>query len=267
MVLDMLGPLDGAVPVVQVAEALDISAVRIDRFDGFEGMLLTDRRRTDGVILASTRAGDRRARFTVAHELGHFLMERHEPSDEGGFRCTPSDMRERRKAKQHYRQEAEANRFAIELLAPARLAVPLLEDPPDLRQAISMRDLLDVSFEACVRRQIEIADQSLAAIWSHEGRVRYPVRSSEFPFLTCKKGHALPKETAGFRAIQKGKRGITHMTETSAIAWTNNSEIEIWEQTRVGKNGHAVTLLWADMPDEDDDIDASHRELGMPTFR
>lgn len=267
MVLDMLGPLDGAVPVVQVAEALDISAVRIDRFDGFEGMLLTDRRRTDGVILANTQRGDRRARFTVAHELGHFLMERHVPSDEGGFRCMAFDMRERRKAERHYRQEAEANRFAIELLAPAHLAVPLLVDPPDLRQALSMRDLLDLSLEACVRRQIELADQTLAAIWSHEGRVRYPVRSRAFPFLTCQKGHALPKGTAGFRAIQKGERGITRMTETSAIAWTNNPEIEIWEQTRIGKNRHAVTLLWADMPDEGDDNGESHRELGMPTFR
>lgn len=266
MVLDMLGPLDGAVPVVQVAEALDISAVRIDRFDGFEGMLLTDRRRTDGVILANTQGGDRRARFTVAHELGHFLMERHQPSDQGSFRCMPSDMRVRSKAEQHYRQEAEANRFAIELLAPARLAAPLLVDPPDLRHALLMRDLLDLSLEACVRRQIELADQTLAAIWSHQGRVRHPFRSKEFPFLTCQKGHALPKETAGFRAIQKGKRGITPMTETSAIAWTNNPEIEIWEQTRVGKNGHAVTLLWADMPDGGDDNGDCHRELGMPSF-
>ncbi|MBL6426793.1 MAG: hypothetical protein HOY44_04645 [Maritimibacter sp.] len=40
-----------AVPIVEIALGLDISDVRIDSFDGFEGMLPTDRVRSDGVIL------------------------------------------------------------------------------------------------------------------------------------------------------------------------------------------------------------------------
>ena len=38
----LLGKREGAVPVEDIAKALDISEVRLDRFDGFEGMLLTD---------------------------------------------------------------------------------------------------------------------------------------------------------------------------------------------------------------------------------
>jgi Zn-dependent peptidase ImmA (M78 family) len=59
------------VPIEEIAEALDIVEVRIAEFDGFEGMLLTDTVRREGAILANARGGPRRARFTIAHELGH----------------------------------------------------------------------------------------------------------------------------------------------------------------------------------------------------
>ena len=82
-----LGALSGAVPIDEVARSLDITEIRKDRFDGFEGMLLTDRRRSFGKILANTRHNARRARFSIAHELGHFLLESHELNRAEGFGC------------------------------------------------------------------------------------------------------------------------------------------------------------------------------------
>ena len=60
---ELMGPADAAVPVIEIARALDILDVRLDHFDGFEGMLLTDRVRSVGYILANTSKGHRRARF------------------------------------------------------------------------------------------------------------------------------------------------------------------------------------------------------------
>ena len=114
-----LGDTATPVPVVEIARALDILEVTTGRFDGFEGMLLTNRVRSKGAILANTRHGHRRARFTIAHELGHFLMERHVLTDITGFRCRSVDMRETRESRQEFKQEVQANQFAIELLAPA----------------------------------------------------------------------------------------------------------------------------------------------------
>lgn len=37
-----------------------------------------------------------------------------------------------------------------------------------------------------------------------------------------------------------------------AVARTDAKVVEIFEQARVGKNGHAVTLLWAVLPDGGD---------------
>lgn len=240
---DQLGRIAPPVPVIEIAQALDIAEIRIDVFDGFEGMLLTDRARSTGAILANKRHGKRRARFTVAHELGHFLMERHVLSDQQGFRCSSNDLREPREGRRDLRQESEANRFAIELLAPPSLVEGHLSQEPDLRDAQSMRNELDVSLEACVRRRIDHREEPLAAVWTHQGRVRYSVRDRSFPFVTLNSGDRLPQTTHAFRAITNAKLGFTEFSETHCLAWISRPELELFEQTRLSHDGHAVTLL------------------------
>lgn len=265
-----LGEIAPPIPVAKIATALDISEIRTGALDGFEGMLLTDRRRSLGAILANTRRGPRRARFTIAHELGHFLMEHHILTTEDGFRCRTQDMRETRERRRHQKQEAQANRFAIGLLAPLRLVDGFLSDDPNLRDGQRMRDGLDVSLEACVRRMIDRRPEPLAAVWSTNGRVRYWLRNGGFPRVSLGKGDRLPQTTAAFRAVQNGRRGFAELTETHPMAWTHDPELKLFEQTRVGAKNHAVTLLWADSPDRGDpdpDDDPVHRELGMPGFR
>ncbi|SDK65366.1 ImmA/IrrE family metallo-endopeptidase [Aliiruegeria lutimaris] len=241
----MLGPVDGPVPVDDVACALDIHEVRLGGFDGFEGMLLTDRVRSTGAILANTRKDRRRTRFTVAHELGHFLMERHVLSDGTGFKCQAKDLWETRDEEVHLRQETEANRFAIELLAPPALFDPHLSTEPDLRDALHLRGHLDISLEASVRRMIERRPECLAAVWSHEGRVRYVVRGTGFPYVPLQKGDHLPRATKAFRVIETARPEVTDSTETPFRDWTRQPALELLEQTRLASNGHAVTLLWA----------------------
>lgn len=264
---DQLGRLDAAVPVVDIARGLDVSDIRLDAFDGFEGMLLTDAVRSSGSILANTAKGSQRARFTVAHELGHFLMERHVLSDASGFRCIADDMRETREGRRGLRQEAQANQFAIGLLAPRYLVDPLLSRDPNLKDAQRMSALLNMSLEACVRHLLDVHTEPLAAVWSYKGRIRYFVRSLAFPFVTCKAKSSLPQISAAFRAVSNGRPGYTEVQETHALAWTDRPDLELYEQTRVSETGHAVTLLWAVTPDEDDAADDGRPELDMPHFR
>lgn len=265
---DLLGTVDSAVLVDEIARALDIVDVRLDRFDGFEGMLLTDRVRSTGAILANTSKGYRRARFTVAHELGHFLMERHELTSDGGFKCRAQDLRETREGRQHVRQESQANQFAAELLAPTDLVAPLLSPEPDLRDAQRMRDHLDLSLEVCIRRMIGSRDEVLAAAWSFKGEIRCTVEGGEFPYVTVSRGDRLPPISAAYRAVQNAQPGFTEFAEAHPLSWTSRTDLNLYEQTRVSNNGHAVTLLWADIPDPDDDDDDPGRpELSVPTFR
>ncbi|MEM0950331.1 MAG: ImmA/IrrE family metallo-endopeptidase [Pseudomonadota bacterium] len=262
----LMGKPDGAVRVQDIAVALDISEVRLERFDGFEGMLLTDKVRSTGCILANSSKGHRRARFTITHELGHFLMERHQLSAATGFTCSAQDMRETREGRQHLRQETQANQFAIELLAPEHLLKPLYSTDPDLRDAQRLRDHLDVSLEACVRRMVNRRDEPLAAVWSYQGYVRYAVRAKAFPFVALSKRDPIPRLSSAHRAIANGQPGFTQFTEADPYPWTGRSGFELYEQTRVAQNGHAVTLLWAELS-EDDEEDRGLRELGTPGFR
>lgn len=202
---------EGPVPVQQIAAALGIAEVCVQPFDGFEGMLLTDSRRSLGAILANNTFGNRRARFTIAHELGHFLLERHVLSRGDGFQCRASDMREvdPSATEQHNRQEAEANQFAAELIAPRHLTRCLLSDDPDLECAFQAAKALDISLEVSVRRMVQLGDERLAAVWSYNGIVRYSLRSKEFPFITYGARTPLPNGSGAARHIASARRGIS----------------------------------------------------------
>jgi Zn-dependent peptidase ImmA (M78 family) len=263
-----LGTEVKAVPVVEIAQALDIAEVRIAQFDGFEGMLVTDRVRSYGAILANSTYGNRRARFTVAHELGHFLLERHRFFGRKGFLCRTEDMGETRIDRLHRRQETEANLFAIELLAPARVANQRFGKEPDLRDAQRLRDDLDISLEAAVRRMVDLRPEPLAAVFIAGKQIRYVVRGQGFPWISRQPGERPATVTDTSRAIRNATIGFTEMTETSGIAWTDNADLDLFEQTRIGSNGQAVTLLWAtggdaEVTDGEDDMGMP----GMPRFR
>ncbi|MGK7651958.1 ImmA/IrrE family metallo-endopeptidase [Roseovarius sp. B08] len=265
-----MGDLVLPVPVEDIATALDISEVRTGSFDGFEGMLLTDQARSIGAILANTRGGFRRARFTIAHELGHFLLEHHVLSSEAGFRCRAQDLKETREGRRHQKQETQANQFAIGLLAPVKALDEMLSSEPDLQDAVRLCVAFDISVEACVRRMIERRPEPLAAVWSKDGQVRYWDKNNGFPFVQLRKGDRLPQTTQAFRVHASSKSGFTDFSESPPMAWTSRDDIEIFEQTRRSPSGHAVTLLWADTPgpdDLDEEPDPYHRELGEPGFR
>ncbi|MDI3335666.1 ImmA/IrrE family metallo-endopeptidase [Defluviimonas aestuarii] len=229
-------------------------------------MLLTDRVRSFGAILVNMAHGARRARFSIAHELGHFLMERHDLSKDDGFRCTARDMREERDDTRHHKQEAEANHFAIALLAPVYKMLTCIDDDPDLRKLQMNSDELDLSLEATIRRYVDLTGEPVAAIWTKDGRIRTAKRHRDFPWIPRGRGDILSDLTQASRAIRNGKMGFTDAAESPAAAWTDRDGVEIYEQTRVGRDGHAVTLLWADLPDDDDANDGEPIEIGMPGF-
>lgn len=122
-----------------------------------------------------------------------------------------------------------------------------------------------MSLEACVRRMVDRRDEPLAAIWSHNGTVRSFTKGTGFPFVSVATGDRIPRTSAAYRAIANASTGFTEFAEADAHPWTGRSGLELYEQTRVAPNGHAVTLLWAELPEDDED-DGGLKELGMPGF-
>ncbi len=122
------------VPIEELCARLDITKIAPFETEGFEGSLLTDIDRSKGIILFNQNSHRSRRRFTIAHELGHFLIPTHMPSPDGQFLCSRADML-RLTAKENDRRsrmEVEANQFAALMLIPPpalKLVMKAYRDP------------------------------------------------------------------------------------------------------------------------------------------
>jgi Zn-dependent peptidase ImmA (M78 family) len=118
-VLSMIPNIAFPIPVEEIALSLEIRQIVDFDTDSFEGALLTDEAKTNCAILVRSGTRPDRRRFTIGHELGHYLMPLHIPTAEG-FRCSQADMREEESigAYSNSAWEAEANIFSAELLMP-----------------------------------------------------------------------------------------------------------------------------------------------------
>lgn len=111
----------------------DVSLLAFIMFDmGIELVdgLYTEKRRFDAVLYAGApliavdaEHHEHRRRFSVAHEIGHYVLH-YQPgqSETEQFWCTTGDLEVSTGGSQrlHLRREWEANRFAAELLMPER---------------------------------------------------------------------------------------------------------------------------------------------------
>ncbi|MHC5903320.1 ImmA/IrrE family metallo-endopeptidase [Streptomyces sp. S6] len=127
------GELAPPISVERLAEHLGIVVSRSAFKDGdVSGMLI----RQDGrapVIGVNDVHSDRRQRFTIAHELGHFLL--HPGREIVLDRPVRVNLRDKTSSMATDREEIEANAFAANLLMPAGLVrLELQRLPVDVRQ-------------------------------------------------------------------------------------------------------------------------------------
>lgn len=249
-----LGDRPGSVPVYEIASALDILEIREERLTNIEGALITPPARGYGSILVNSNSRPPRRRFTVAHELLHFLSSYHHPVSQDGFFCSRQDLisSDQKSADRHQRQEAEANAFAIELLAPLKRVRGYLRGPPDLHAVVAMADELAISREAAARRFVSSHREPLAAVFSHNGRVVYREPSRAFPRLSISRGQQLTLA----RSLADDR--LSEMEEANPEDWLDISQgVAMSAQTLWQADGYAITLLHVVHTAEDDEEDRS----------
>ncbi len=146
---------------------------------GFEGMLRAHRKRPAWHIVYNEEPRYRgRERFTVAHELGHYLLHRtklgHVDYPDGklsqscDFQCLPLQSNAWKAAEKQ--REEEADTFASYLLMPLddyRTQVDGLEMTRSLLGHIT--DRYGVSLLAAVRKWIEFTDRRAAMVVATDG--------------------------------------------------------------------------------------------------
>jgi Zn-dependent peptidase ImmA (M78 family) len=82
-------------------------------------------------ISVNARHSDTRQRFTVAHELGHYVLHRFLIGDGNADDCAYRSNGAFKNNKIGPRQETEANKFAANLLMPAEAIIRLREEGID----------------------------------------------------------------------------------------------------------------------------------------
>ncbi|MBK8208686.1 MAG: ImmA/IrrE family metallo-endopeptidase [Rhodospirillales bacterium] len=184
------------VPVEDIARQLDITEIRRIETEGFEGGLIAWDDRSDGVILVNRSGSRQRQRFTIGHELGHFLNPWHKPKDAQGFRCTSRDMRvsSAQPGDRAVQMEVEANIFAAELLMPRALFRKDLRGKQglDVSHILALARKFDMSRESTARRYVELQDDPCAVVISRHGKVLRCYRNKDFPYVSVKPGDPVP---------------------------------------------------------------------------
>lgn len=252
------------IPLEAFCASMGISAIQPLESDGFEGALVTDENKAFGAILYNGRSNRPRQRFTIGHELGHFLI----PSHRGNQSCTSGDMSERGNGSQRARQEAEANRFSAGLLMPQRLFRRALMRSRELSIA-TVTDLaskFETSFEATANRCVELGDECCAFVYVKNGVLRYTKRSKDFPAFALRRGDPVPNS---FIPSRSGAKDIPwaecDAADFLAVEETRQSSVS-W-QAKSFSNGNTVVLLTIEPPEADDDHDVDIDESWTPQFR
>lgn len=256
--LSQMPDLDGWVPIEEIALALDIVEIRVMPLHSIEACLQCDRTKSRGQIVVREQSSAPRRRYSIGHELGHFLNERHLPASEHGFDCTADDMTASVRTGRGLEQEREANTFAIEVLTPRALLKPHLGRAADLKNALDIARRFDVSREAAIRRYVDLHPECLAAVFSLNGRIRYIVKSEGFPSTGPWRGHPV----GGVPGRPRDGDEMTGLDEVDARSWlTYPGRHQLFAQVLYQQAGHATTLLVAEP------ISSASIAWEPPTFR
>ena len=268
-ILDQIGDLVLPIPVRDICRAVGIVDIREQPLKGLEGCLVTTSDKFQGDILVNNDdRPESRIRFTIGHELGHFLNPLHTPESAIGFQCSGRDLRLESKSSnnRHARMEAEANQFASDLLLPNRFLAKYIDGKidVDLSHILEIAKRSEVSREAVARKYVIHAHERLAVIFSKNGHVRYASKPRDFPRLCVSPGVALPELSLSRRCNHDvGK--VTCWDNVDSCVWLENAQgIRLHEQTIAQRKGYRMTLLSIeDEREEDDEADA---EWNGPSF-
>lgn len=160
-----------------LTKELSLTIVEVDS-NSFDGAFLRASDRLSGRILV--RRGIRepgRKRFTIAHEVGHFVLHRSERQ----LSCGAEEIEhwEDREAN----PEHQADLFASEFLLPSdSVRERSCKEWPSLHLVGTIAGFFGASLTATARKYCDVASQSCAVVWTEKGQIRWFHASGKFPY-------------------------------------------------------------------------------------
>lgn len=247
------------VPIEELAAAVGITDIHRLETASFEGGLVTQPERANGVILVNSNATAQRQRFTIGHELGHYLIIAHQPARAGQFTCSKADMaiREADRDNRARRMEMEANRFSAGILMPLARFKPDIRNlgTPALEHVFALAARYNMSKEATALHYVLHHDAVCAVIVSKDDVVRRIYKPGRFPFIDVRIGTRLPTPSLAAR-LAPGRH--SDWDDVNAGVWlalaSEDRHPSLQEQAYRLHGGWMMTLLvHTDQGDEEDD--------------
>lgn len=194
-----------------------------------------------------------RARFTFAHELGHYFIDEHRNALKSGR--TPSHASHNFKSKNPV--ELEADYFAASLLMPkSRVESDCFKRKFGMEVIEEMRMKYQVSTTATLLRFADIGNHPIMVVCSRSGKVEWAGCSDDFPFKVIKgiKSDRKVPRCSMANEYWQSKREYDEVSEVTAGDWFEN----VWDQDYDRKfyekciysekfgYGFILSVLWED---------------------
>ena len=145
---DECGRFSVPIDVTEAAQKVGIEVKRLRLDDATDGLLVKDRPNRPFKAVVDSFSHEHRARFTLAHELGHYIHRYQDIPD--GVVVGKVERRDTRSSLGIDGEEIWANRFAAALLMPAAVVAKYVGSGYGSKE---IADLLDVP-EQAVRNRI-----------------------------------------------------------------------------------------------------------------
>jgi Zn-dependent peptidase ImmA (M78 family) len=240
-----------------IAQRIGLRIQEVDA-EAFEGTLVRALDGPKGIIGVNRSIRENtRKRFTIAHEIGHYLIPSHRVLENV---CESAMVESWQKGLA--RPEIEANEFAIELLLPARLVRDSLKlADPSLHTIRRIADEYETSLTATACRFVDLTNLACVVVWSEGKRTKWCRPSHGFPFYFSTEG--IPSEGSfAYRLFEK-KPAPHDLAEAPPEAWLDRRDAErvarLFEHSIFLPNYEAVlSLLWCqfrDLPDEESTLE------------
>ena len=248
----------------EIATTIGITVTEVDA-ESFEGALIRIVGAPKGKIAISKNIREPgRKRFTLAHELGHYILPTHAQQS---VACRSSSIE--RWTPSMPPAELEANRFAAAILMPRPVLITHLRKEPSLDQARKIAVECQTSLTAATYRLVDLSSYPIALVWSTSGRRSWYHRSAEFG-RAVELGPVAPESFA--RDCFQGRPVPARPEPVPASAWLYEVGLvegaRVWEESTPMPFYDAVlTLLYAREPvDSRENEDAVLDELDPEEF-
>lgn len=186
---------------------------------GCDGLLIRPIGVARGLVAINAKIRSvERKRFTLAHEIGHFVLPGHEGSSAA---CAPADIEGWGRALRE--REKQADEFAAELLIPEEY---LRRNASGVRPSLELLSRIasdrKTSFSAAGWKFCDFTSERCALIWSRDGRIEWPKPSKEFEYFLRRK-NLLDERSLAAQSFRDKKR--VPPGEVAAEIWLDSQNL------------------------------------------